>query len=86
MHRCCKYDEAKYSQIIYKTPLFLFHVAFLFSWLAGVRPAVDLSWKALLYMLGYHASTALCGSINGLAAASVPSIAVQRPKCSWSEE
>ena len=34
---------------IYKTPLILLHVARLKTWLTGVRPRVDLSWKALLY-------------------------------------
>ena len=33
---------------IYKTPLILLHAARLKTWLIGVRPTVDLSWKALL--------------------------------------
>ena len=33
---------------IYKTFLILLHAARLQTWLTGVRPAVDLSWKALL--------------------------------------
>ena len=39
----------KILQKIYKTPLILFHAARLMTRLMGVRPAVDLSWKALLY-------------------------------------
>ena len=37
---------------ICKTPLILLHVARLKTWLTGVRPAVDLSWKALVYTYG----------------------------------
>ena len=36
---------------IYKTPLILLHAAHLKILLTGVRPAVDLSWKALMYMV-----------------------------------
>ena len=36
---------------IYKNPLILLHAACLKTWLTGVRPAVDLSWKALLLMI-----------------------------------
>ena len=34
---------------IYKTPLILLHAALLKTCLTSVRPAVDLSWKALNY-------------------------------------
>ena len=34
---------------IYKTPLILLHAARHKTWLTGVRPAVELSWKALTY-------------------------------------
>ena len=34
---------------IYKTPLILFHAARFKTWQTGVRPAVHLSWKGLLY-------------------------------------
>ena len=50
IHRSCYYDGF-YNKIlwkIYKTPLILLYVARLKSWLTGMRPAVDLSWKALL--------------------------------------
>ena len=43
----------KILQKIYKTPLILLHAARLMTRLTGVRPAVDLSWKALLYTHPY---------------------------------
>ena len=42
-----KFDSQNSVPKIYKTPLILLHVARLMSRLAGVRPAVDLSWEAL---------------------------------------
>ena len=40
----------KILQKIYKSPLILLHAARLMTRLTGVWPAVDLSWKALVYM------------------------------------
>ena len=55
---------------IYKTPLILLHAARLQTWVTCVWPAVDLSWKALVYSIhtvklfllpiNYIATKALC--------------------------
>ena len=57
--------KVKILQKIYKTPLILLHAARLMTRLTGVRPAIDLGWKALQYgvplyrilFVGMHKST-----------------------------
>ena len=43
-------STVKILQKIYKLSLFLLHAARLVTRLTGVRPAVDLGWKALIYL------------------------------------
>ena len=46
---------------IYKTPLILLHAARLKTWLTDARPAVDLSWKALVYSMSVSSSPSVTG-------------------------